>query len=78
LIEINRGPPAGPRITGVRRAGYGFGALLLLVGIFWSGRESVHCFGAFWEHWWCPLPVVAIIAGLATGLLLARNSAGTT
>ncbi len=62
----------------MRRIGYGFGILLLLLGIFWSGRESTHGFGAFWEHWRCPLPVVAIVIGLATGLLLARTSSQTT
>ncbi len=62
----------------MRRIGYGFGTLLLLVGIFWSGRESTHGFGAFWEHWWCPLPFVAIVVGLATGLLLSRTSSQTT
>jgi hypothetical protein len=46
---------------------------LLLVGIFWSGRESTHGFGAFWEHWWCPIPLVAIVVGLATTLLVARR-----
>lgn len=62
----------------MRRIGYGFGLLLLLVGIFWSGRESTHGVAAFWEHWWCPLPIVAIMIGLATGLLVARNSRQTT
>ncbi|HYB26230.1 MAG TPA: hypothetical protein VEF89_06435 [Solirubrobacteraceae bacterium] len=61
----------------MRRIGYGFGALLLLVGIFWLGRESTHGFGAFWEHWWCPLPVVAIVVGLATAWLVARAPSQT-
>jgi hypothetical protein len=51
---------------------------LVLVGIFWSGRESAHGFGALWEHWWCPLPIVAIVVGLVTGWLMARNSSQTT
>ena len=62
----------------MRRVAYGFGTLLLLVGLFWSGRESVHGFGAFWEHWWCPLPLVAIAAGAATAWLVARSSRQTT
>jgi hypothetical protein len=62
----------------MRRVGYGFGILVFLIGIFWSGRESTHGFGAFWEHWWCPLPVVAIVVGLATGWLVARSSSQTT
>jgi hypothetical protein len=40
---------------------------------FWSGRESTRGFSALWEHWWCPLPVVAIVVGLATGWLVARS-----
>jgi apolipoprotein N-acyltransferase len=62
----------------MRRVGYGFGILLVLVGIYWSGRESTHGFGAFWEHWWCPLPLVAIVLGLATAFLVARTSSQTT
>lgn len=61
----------------MRRIGYALGTLLLLVGIFWSGRESTHGFGAFWEHWWCPLPIVAIAVGLATAWLVARTSRET-
>jgi len=44
----------------------------VLLGIFWSGRESSHGFGALWEHWWCPIPLVAILVGLATAWLLAE------
>lgn len=62
----------------MRRIGYGVVTLLLLAGIFWSGRESTHGFGAFWEHWWCPLPIVAIVVGLATGWLVARNASQAT
>jgi hypothetical protein len=62
----------------MRRAGYAIGTLLILVGIFWSGRESTHGFGALWEHWWCPLPLVAILTGLLTGWLVARSSRQTT
>jgi hypothetical protein len=48
----------------VRRAGRLIGAFLVLLGLFWAGRESTHGLGAFWEHWWCPLPLVAILVGL--------------
>jgi hypothetical protein len=51
---------------------------LVLVGIFWSGRESAHGFGALWEHWWCPLPVVAIVVGVGTGCVVARSATQTT
>jgi hypothetical protein len=41
--------------------------------MFWSGRESSHGFGAFWEHWWCPIPIAAILVGLAATWLFTRN-----
>jgi len=44
----------------MRRAGQLVGALLLLLGIFWAGRESSHGLSAFWEHWWCPMPLIEI------------------
>jgi hypothetical protein len=58
----------------MRRIGYSLGALLVLAGMFWSGRESSHGFNALWEHWWCPIPLVAIAVGIATAWLLARSS----
>jgi hypothetical protein len=58
----------------MRRIGYPLGALLVLAGMFWSGRESSHGFSALWEHWWCPMPIVAIAVGIATALLLARSA----
>jgi hypothetical protein len=61
----------------VRRVGYIVGALLVLIGMFWSGRESSHGVGALWEHWWCPIPIVAILLGLTTAWLL-RSSANQT
>jgi hypothetical protein len=57
----------------VRRIGYTIGALLVLLGIFWSGRESTHGIGALFEHWWCPTPIVAVMLGLATAWLVART-----
>ena len=48
------------------------GAVLLVFGIFWTGRESGHGLTAFWEHWWCPIPLVLILLGLA-GVLAARR-----
>ena len=62
----------------MRRIGYAVGALVVLVGIFWAGRESAHGFGALWEHWWCPLPVVAIVVGVGTGWVAARSATQTT
>jgi hypothetical protein len=53
------------------------GGLLVLVGIFWSGRESTHGLSALWEHWWCPIPLVAILVGVATAWLFARSRSET-
>jgi len=61
----------------VRRIGVLIGAILVLVGVFWAGRESSHGFGALWEHWWCPTPIAAIVVGLATALLLVRRPGQT-
>jgi hypothetical protein len=40
-------------------------ASLVLLGLFWSGRESTHGLAAFGEHWWCALPLAAIAVGVA-------------
>jgi hypothetical protein len=48
------------------------GAVFLVLGVFWAGRESGHGLTAFWEHWWCPIPLVLILLGLA-GVLAARR-----
>ncbi|MGI8491267.1 MAG: hypothetical protein ACR2NJ_00725 [Acidimicrobiales bacterium] len=41
-------------------------ATLLLLGTFWAGRESTHGLSAFWEHWWCPVPLAMIVVGIIT------------
>jgi len=51
----------------------GIGSVLLLLGVFWGGRESDHGWSAFWEHWWCPLPLVMVVGGVAV-LLVRRRS----
>lgn len=43
-----------------------------MVGLFWAGRESTHGIHAFWEHWWCILPVVSVVIG-AVGVVLSRR-----
>jgi hypothetical protein len=40
------------------------GVAFIVLGLFWAGRESGHGLTAFWEHWWCPLPLVAILLGV--------------
>jgi hypothetical protein len=47
-----------------RRIIEGVGGLALVAGVFWAGRESTHGLGAFWEHWWCPIPVALALLGL--------------
>jgi len=54
----------------MRRISLIVGAVFLLLGVFWAGRESTHGLGAFWEHWWCPIPLVLIVVGLV-GLAVA-------
>ncbi len=41
---------------GMHRIGYSVGALPVLAGMFWSGRERGHGFSALSEHWWRPIP----------------------
>ena len=39
--------------------------------------ESTHGLGAYWEHWWCPIPLALIVVGLvglAVALVLRRPS----
>jgi hypothetical protein len=60
----------------MRRISQVVGAILLLAGVFWAGRESSHGLGAFGEHWWCPIPLVLIVLGLA-GVFMARRPAST-
>jgi len=58
----------------MRRVGQVVGPVFLLLGIFWAGRESAHGLAAFWEHWWCPIPLVLIVLGLVA-VLVARRPA---
>jgi len=60
----------------MRRIGQIVGATLLVLGVFWAGRESSHGLTAFWEHWWCPIPVALIVLGLAA-VLVARRPVST-
>ena len=58
----------------MRRAGRVAGLTLLILGLFWTGRESTHGLAAFWEQWWCPIPLVAIALGLLTVAAVRRTS----
>jgi hypothetical protein len=53
----------------MRRISLIVGAVLLLLGVFWAGRVSAQGLGAFWEHWWCPIPLVLILLGLGVVLV---------
>jgi hypothetical protein len=61
----------------VRRIGAVVGAVLVLLGVFWSGRESTHGLGALWEHWWCPVPLALVVLGAAI-IVAARRRPATT
>jgi hypothetical protein len=58
----------------MRRTAQLAAAFVLLLGIFWTGRESGHGLTALWEHWWCPIPLALIILGSAA-LLITRRPA---
>lgn len=58
------------------RVGRVLGVVLIILGLFWAGRETGHGLTALWEHWWCPLPVVAILIG-AMALLAERLARST-
>ena len=50
-----------------RRTGAAVGVLLILLGVFWTGRESSHgSLSVFWEHWWCPLPLAIVVLGVVS------------
>ena len=53
----------------MRRTARVVGAVLMLLGAFWAGRESDHGLAAFWEHWWCPIPLALILLGLIAMLV---------
>jgi len=61
----------------MRRIGQIVGAVFLVLGVFWAGRESTHGLTAFWEHWWCPVPLALILIGLAAVLLTWRRPSPT-
>jgi hypothetical protein len=61
----------------MRRIAQAGGAVFLLLGIFWTGRESTHGVTAFWEHWWCPIPLVLALVGLAAVIAARRRPAPT-
>lgn len=46
--------------------------LVLVLGVFWGGRESTHGLTAFWEHWWCPIPIALVVLG-AAGLVVGAS-----
>jgi hypothetical protein len=58
----------------MRRTGQIASAALLLIGVFWTGRESGHGFTALWEHWWCPIPLAMALIGLAALVITRRSS----
>jgi hypothetical protein len=68
-----RGRGRGDSVWTMRRISQLVGAVFLLLGVFWAGREGDHGLTAFWEHWWCPLPLALILTGLAAVLVTRRR-----
>ena len=60
-----------------RRTGQVVGALFLVLGIFWTGRESTHGLTAFWEHWWCPVPLALTLLGLVMAIATRRSASAS-
>lgn len=58
----------------MRRIGQIAGGLFLVLCISWTDRESTHGLAAFWEHWWCPIPLALILLGLVTVITTRRTS----
>jgi hypothetical protein len=56
----------------VKRLGLALGAGFVLLGVFGAGLEGSHGLAAFWEHWWCPTPLVVIALGFA-GMITAHR-----
>lgn len=58
------------------RLGLSLGSVLMVLGIFWAGRESTHGLSAFYEHWWCPIPLALIVLGsiVVVGPRLSRHA----
>jgi hypothetical protein len=50
------------------------GAVFVALGLFWAGRESSHGVAAFWEHWWCPIPLALALLGLVGVVVTMRSS----
>jgi hypothetical protein len=59
----------------MRRIAQVIGTVFLLLGLFWAGRESTHGVAAFWEHWWCPIPLALMLLGLVAVVVTRRSSA---
>jgi hypothetical protein len=58
----------------MRRIGQLAGVVFVVLGLFWAGRESSHGVTAYWDHWWCPVPLALIALGTAA-VVIARRSA---
>jgi hypothetical protein len=46
--------------------------VFVLLGVYGTGLESGHGLGAFWEHWWCPTPLVVLVLGIASFITAYR------
>jgi hypothetical protein len=56
----------------MRRVGNVVGVVLVLLGVFWVGRESAHGLAALWEHWWCPIPIALVVVAAGAWIVAGR------
>jgi len=54
----------------VKRFSLLLSAVFVILGVFWTGRESTHGIGAFSEHRWCVIVLAMIWIGMA-GLVVS-------
>jgi hypothetical protein len=57
----------------MRRIAQAIAAIVVVLGVFWAGRESSHGLGAFSDHWWCPIPLVMVVLGLLALVALGHR-----
>ena len=64
------------RLGTMRRIGQVVGAIFLLLGGLLGWAREHHGLTAFWDHWWCPIPLALIVLGFAA-VLVTRRPAST-
>jgi hypothetical protein len=57
-----------------RRTGQVAGGLFLVWASSGPAGKSTHGLTAFWEHWWCPIPLALTLLGLVIVITTRRSS----